>query len=674
LKIRKKMPKNSFGSGLGDDDAEKSVPAAEITVAAEEPSTAESVPANSSDSAKVADIIAENREPMLVSYHSSIKGLPLDLGPAASATIAYAGAQDWLIASDREGLLQVARIDSATEPAVESPCPLFQGQRWAAFDARTCDQTGNVIWLGICKTSGDLYVSVELNEAFTGKAIEPVKIGTARELELPVNATRVKSLQLTDWYGRGRLEAVLHIAPEREPGGTSLFLLERKGDSILQGYLPAQLADADADRLLAGGASARLLHVAWAGPGSDQLLYLDHKGSLGLLTNFGGALPPGLGKPRHVARPGGMPATLDAAISSLKWVKQYGGKPGRLVAVSAAGQVSVAEAGSVSTLSEPKPLLTRGISDLSFGPDAVITATDWDNDGGLDLIAGDALGGLTLYADRGEPGRPAYGMPEKLESGGLPFLVPNRDSRKAATMDALPPRYSCPVLNDWTAHQRFDLLVTDGRGAVWYMRNNGAKTQPRLDFADRVSSEGRPLFVSPRSRLAVAHWKGGSEPDVLGFDADGHLACWPRRDKMELGPPEKLTDVRKRPIPLGGRGKRAGLVHLWAGAWSAPGAMELIVSVPKFAISRLADWLEIPVDKPLEEFPLFWLLQKHEDGLTARPLRTKNAELIHEQMPDNARSYSASGVVLGSRPLPDLLVVPEKGRAMIWPRESLRWD
>ncbi|MFM7316426.1 MAG: hypothetical protein ACKO5E_05715, partial [bacterium] len=618
--------------------------------------------------------VEESREPFILGFHESIKGLPLELGPHTKVTLVYASSREWLLATDQSGLLQLAAVDSADQPVVETPCPLFENHRWAAFDARTCDQTGNVIWLGICRTTGDLYVSVEINDAFTGKRIEPLKIGSAADLGLPANPGRIKAMQLTDWFGRGRLEALLQVSPEREPGGTSLFLLERRGDSILQGYLPLQLADSDADRLLAGGAGNRLLHVAWAGSGSDQLLQLDEKGNLNLLTNFGGALPPGTGKPRHVSRANGTPAVIAGGLSCLSWVKHYAGRPGRMVMVDSLGHIGIADVGPVSTLAESKQVVTRGISELVFGPDAVVTATDWDNDGGLDLVVGDSAGGLTLYKDRGTPGSPAMGSPERLESGGLPFIVPNRDSRRHANLDPGPPRHSCPVLNDWTAHQRFDVLVTDARGAVWYMRNNGAKTQPRLDFADRVSCEGKPLFVAPRSQLAVAHWKGGAEPDVIGFDAEGHLACWPRKDKMELGTPEKLTDVRKRPIALGGRGRRAGLVHLWAGAWTVPGAVEIIVSVPKFAAGRLADWLEISVDKPLEEFPLFWLLQKQDDGLTARPLRTKNAELLHNRVPGEARSYSVSGVLLGGRKLPDLLVVPEKGKGMIWPRETLRWD
>lgn len=671
------MPTKQFGSGL-DDDQPANTPGLSAAHSAEEkpqePVAAKPAEEPRPQEPSTVTHVEESREPFILSFHESIKGLPLELGQGASATLVYASSREWLLMADHNGQLHVALVDSADQPVVEAPCPLFEGYSWAAFDARTCDQTGNVIWLGICRSTGDLYVSVELNDALAGRKVEPLRIGTAVDLGLPVNPGRIKSMQLTDWFGRGRLEALFQISPEREPGGTGLFLLERRGDSILHGYLPLQLADADADRLLSGGSGNRLVHVAWAGSGSDQLLHLDEKGNLNLLTNFGGALPPGTGKPRHVVRSNGTPTVLVGGLSSLKWVKQYSGNPGRLVIVNSVGHISLAEAASVITLGEPKLVVTRGVSELVFGPDAVVTAIDWDNDGGMDLVVGDTLGGLTLYADRGKPGSPALGSPERLESGGLPFVVPNRDSRRHANMDTSPPRYSCPVLNDWTAHQRFDVLLTDARGAVWYMRNNGAKTQPRLDFADRVSCEGKPMFASPRSQLAVAHWNGGSEPDVIGFDAEGHLACWPRQDKMELGSPVKLTDVRKRPIALGGRGRRSGLVHLWAGAWTVPGAVEIIVSVPKFAAGRLADWLEITIDKPLEEFPLFWLLQKQDDGLTARPLRTKSAELIHCRMPDLARSFSVSGVFLGGRILPDLLVVPEKGKAMIWPRETLRWD
>lgn len=668
------MSQHQFGSGLDDtppvsETNQGAAPEPELKVEME----SEELMNQGSDEAPKR---YEKRLPAVLNFSPNIGGMPLELGSGAKATLVDGpDSSQWLVSLDAQGRLYIGLIQDGEFATIESPCPLFPDHEWAAFDAGTCDQTGHVIWAGFCLKTGDLYGCVELDQAFHGQKLEPVVIGRANELELPSDPSRIENLQLTDWFGRGRLEVVIHMKPAREPGGHSLQLLERKSDNFLEGFLPIQLADADTDRLLSGSDSARLLVVSWSGPGSDQFLYLDGKGELHLLTNFGGILPPGVGKPRMVVdSKTNAPASPGIGVASLAWVKAFGKRPARIIAVSSTGGVSIAETSSLSRLNKFAPVLSKSAGVLVFGPHAVATAVDWDNDGGLDIITGDAAGGLTLYADQGSSDVPEYGIPLKLESGGIPFVVPNRDSRRAATMDTAQQRFSCPVLNDWTSFNRYDVVVADNRGAVWYIRNNGGKTQPRLDFADRVSSGGSPLFVAPRCQLAVGNWSGGNEPDVIGFDTDGTLTYWARREKLDLKPGVKITDVRNRPIALSGTGKRAGLVHLWAGAWTSPESVELILSMPRFAIGRLADWLEIPIEKPLEEFPLFWILQKTEHGVTVKPLRTAEGKLIHLQMPDQSQSYTVTGVHYGGRSQTDLLVVPDQGRAMLWPRESLRWD
>jgi hypothetical protein len=66
--------------------------------------------------------------------------------------------------------------------------------------------------------------------------------------------------------------------------------------------------------------------------------------------------------------------------------------------------------------------------------------------------------------------------------------------------------------------------------------------------------------------------------------------------------------------------------------------------------------------------------RKDSGGVITRPIRTADGSLLHRKMPDNVRSYSLCPVTLGGRTEPDLLVVPEQGKAILWPRECLRWD
>lgn len=665
------MQGSSFGNGLEDD-----------TPLELNPSSQEHLPGATADDSLEADPApvesVEPRSPMVLGFSDAVVGLPLDLGPAARATLVDLPEGEGLLSLNAAGELKAMRLERGPALSVEAATVVFADRRWAAFDARTCDQTGSVLFVGVDRSSGHVYACVDLESAFSGGEPTISDLGHAVDLGLPADFDRIVAMQLTDWLGRGRLEILAHVKPERDGGGPALFLLERKTDDMTDGYHSAQLADGDADALLGRHPESRLLLVSWTGPGADQLMHSSGDGRLTLLSNFGGMVPPAVGRPRPVVTgKQARPALLPASLASLAWVKPFKNRPGRLVLVDSVGGVSVAEAQTREGLGECRPVLSKAAGELSFGPAAVATATDWDNDGGVDIIVGTAEGGLMLFPDNSATDLPSIGTPVRLESGGDPFRVPARDSRRHREneVDTGKPRYACPVLCDWTAHQRMDVVVTDSRGAVWYMRNNGGKTQPRLDFADRVSSGGKPLFVSPRSQLAVGHWSGGAEPDIIGFDESGELACWARREKLEVAPATPILDARNRPIRLGGSGARAGLTHLWSGAWTAPDQVELILSMPPAAISRVADWLEAPLDKPLEDFPLFWVLMRNDKGgVITRPLRTADGGLIHRRMAPQARSFSVMGVKLKGRTESDLLVVPDQGQGMIWPRESLRWD
>ena len=667
------MARSSFGSGLEDDDDN-------IIEAVSEPSSEPVQAARSAEKIFAKPSPAEHRQPFAWSFASQVGGMPLELGTHAKATIVDHGDSEWLLTLDQSGQLHAALVEKNAEVrTVEHLCPVFASQKWSAFDARTCDQTGQILWVGIDRGTGALHATVHLELALKGEITHPDLFGHASDLDLPGNPQRVLSIQLTDWFGRKRLDLVLLVKPERDGGGPSVQVMERKSDNFLEGYLPAQLANPEADRLLAKDSDGRLLLVSWSAPGADQWLHLSGDGSMHLLGNFGGILPPGVGRSKPLLNDNsGKATTIVQGAASVAWAKAYLDKPGRLVVVDKIGRVSVSEADSRDQSGDFQTILSKLSGELHFGPDAVATAADWNHDGRIDVIVGHTNGSLTRYAGIGsDPDRPESAGPERLESGGDPFTVPSQDRRRGSSQQesGQTARYSCPVLADWTAHERLDAIVTDNRGAVWYMRNNGNKFQPRLDFADRVSSEGRPLFVAPRSQVAMGYWSGAAEPDLIAFDTDGELAYWPRRLKLDLQERIKITDVRKNTIRLGGTGDRAGLVHLWAGAWTAPGTVELIISVPKFAISRVADWLEIPFEKPLEDFPLFWILQKSEDGdVTTKPIRTADAGLIHKQMAPESRSFSLCPITYGGRTEPDLLVVPEQGQAILWPRESLRWD
>ncbi|MFM1801497.1 MAG: hypothetical protein RJA81_849, partial [Planctomycetota bacterium] len=236
------MSNHHFGSGLDDVNPEPIESQNSLSETVSESQNVTGTDESESHSTTEPQL-KEDRKPFFLDFSPDIGGMPLDLGAHAKATLVYYENAPWLICLDGQGLLKIGKVQFSEFPKVGELIPLFPDHKWTVFDARTCDQTGNIIWAGICKTSGDLYGSVEIHKVCSGETVSPQQLGKADALELPTDPSRIDAMQLTDWFGRNRLDLLVHVKPLREPGGHSLQLLERKTDHFLEGYLPLQLTD-----------------------------------------------------------------------------------------------------------------------------------------------------------------------------------------------------------------------------------------------------------------------------------------------------------------------------------------------------------------------------------------------------------------------------------------------
>lgn len=112
---------------------------------------------------------------------------------------------------------------------------------------------------------------------------------------------------------------------------------------------------------------------------------------------------------------------------------------------------------------------------------------DFDDDGSLDLLAGDGAGTLRLFAGSGAGFGPGADL-------GL-ILAPG----------------AAPAVADWNNDNRKDLLVGAFDGTVSLFLNLGSDASPRFDG-------GTPLVVAGGTTLAV---DGQAVPAVADFDGDG---------------------------------------------------------------------------------------------------------------------------------------------------------
>ena len=136
-------------------------------------------------------------------------------------------------------------------------------------------------------------------------------------------------------------------------------------------------------------------------------------------------------------------------------------------------------------------------------------AADWNNDGRLDLIAGDTDGFVWFFRNSTNSRFPVYAAGEKLFAGGKPIRVYGewKESRAAG--------YARPEVNDWNNDGKADLLVADGRGWLFLYLNKGSKEKPILAEGSRIHANGKPIDGTARGSVLVCDWNNDGKKDII---------------------------------------------------------------------------------------------------------------------------------------------------------------
>lgn len=249
----------------------------------------------------------------------------------------------------------------------------------------------------------------------------------------------------------------------------------------------------------------------------------------------------------------------------------------------------------------PPRYFQQEADEVKFGALATPCGFDWDNDGDIDLIAGNTAGYIGFIENLSGPGveRPRWAAPELLEAEGKVIRIQAGPNGSIQGPCEAKWGYTTQTVADWDGDGLHDLVVNSIWGRVIWHRNVGSNSEPKLAAAESVEVEwkepqpllsygwlrpnGKELLTQWRTTPVAIDWNGDALTDLVMLDHEGYLAFFERKRQgasLQLLPPRRIfVDENGSPIRLnariaGGSGRR----KLCIVDWDRDGKLDLLVN------------------------------------------------------------------------------------------------
>ena len=228
---------------------------------------------------------------------------------------------------------------------------------------------------------------------------------------------------------------------------------------------------------------------------------------------------------------------------------------------------------------------------------------DWDEDGDIDLLSGEARGRVHLYENIGTPQFPKFKKPEWIKAGENQIRV-YRDGVLGGKHWHGAMGYPSVTCVDWDDDGLFDLIVPNETNRVYWYRNIGSHGSPAFgirrqilpdnfsDTPDRLEQTRRaaldpkrenhpypyekdiPFFW--RTRLAIADYTGDGLVDIIALNGMKNLVLYERyRDSAgEL----KLRDGEQLYYDTGEPVEKPHFIKLRNIDWNGDGLIDIVAT------------------------------------------------------------------------------------------------
>lgn len=281
-----------------------------------------------------------------------------------------------------------------------------------------------------------------------------------------------------------------------------------------------------------------------------------------------------------------------------------------------------------SPVFEPFRALRQERRDLTHGVLVAPSACDWDGDGDYDLVCGNSAGNLSFIENLSGPGveRPSWAEPQLLACEGAGAIPADHAENNPIRLMAGPTGsiqgpgeakwgYTSPTVVDWDGDGLLDVVNNSVWGYVYWHRNVGTRTVPKLGPATPVEVEwtgaqpelawgvnkpkGKELMTQWRTTPVTDDWDGDGLPDLIMLDPEGYLALYRRaiRDgRRVLLPPERVFIDEETGAALRPNDKTAGQSgrrKICVIDWDGDGRKDFFISSPlyhQFVRGVSVDW------------------------------------------------------------------------------------
>lgn len=322
----------------------------------------------------------------------------------------------------------------------------------------------------------------------------------------------------------------------------------------------------------------------------------------------------------------------------------------------------------------PNPVLQEN-ADLYGGSLPVPSVVDWNGDGLLDIVSGNSEGRVLFFQNMGTNEAPEFANGVPLYAGGQEIVVQAGYSGSVQGISEARWGYTSPNVVDWNGNGVPDIVMGDITGNYTVYLNRGTATQPKLDAAVPLFSDGLNLRGKWRVRPGVARIDGYTA--LITVDTDDNLHLYWRIDDQNVESAGILKLKDGSPITVSsGFGGMVGRCKISIFDWDGDGKKDLVISTARHnAIPNQETGFPKPT---LGDRPLGTVLFLRNVGTNMEPVYEHTVPFVHRTLgvlqPGGAHESGTVPAHLGPNG-PNLLGANETGRFFLYLRENLstRW-